>query len=237
MDTPTADGIAEVLLGNTRAAVLALLLGKPGEEFHVRQAARLSHAPLAPVQRELKLLARLGILTSRTIGNHLLYTANLGCPVRQELGGLVLKTSGLVDLLKEALRPLTKQIGIAFIFGSMTRGEQRSHSDVDVFIIGEVTLASVVAAFAGAQQRLGREINPRIYSAVEVGKKLQARHHFLTSVMAAPKFFLIGDADELARMAHQWVATPASDQSGGGRRPVGSHKARSDGKRERICGR
>ena len=75
MDTIATDEVGSVLLGKTRGAVLGLLLGRPDEEFHVRQIARLSGATLGPVQRELKLLARIGVLKCRAVGHQLLYGA------------------------------------------------------------------------------------------------------------------------------------------------------------------
>jgi hypothetical protein len=100
MDTPTVDDLGTVLLGRTRGAVLGLLLGRPDEEFHVRQVARLSGATLGPVQRELKLLARVGVLKCREVGNQLLYHADPASPVHEELRGLVIKTVGIMPELE-----------------------------------------------------------------------------------------------------------------------------------------
>src|SRR5438105_2900667 len=103
MDTPAVDDLGNVLLGRTRGAVLGLLLSRPDEEFHVRQVFRLSGAPLAPTQRELKLLARIGVLERREVGRQVFYRANPESPVYAELRALVDKTVGMPAMLAAAL--------------------------------------------------------------------------------------------------------------------------------------
>ncbi|WP_411161777.1 nucleotidyltransferase domain-containing protein, partial [Chromohalobacter sp. HP20-39] len=46
------------------------------------------------------------------------------------------KTSGLADVLAEALIPCSDQIDAAFVFGSVARGQEVADSDVDVMVIG-----------------------------------------------------------------------------------------------------
>ena len=222
---PTTE-LGSLLFGKTRGSVLGLLLTRPDEEFHVRRIARLAGASPGPVQRELKLLAEAGILRCRDLGHQLLYSANPASPIHAELQGLVIKTVGLADSLRAALAPIAGQIRVAFIFGSFAAGRQQSTSDVDLMIIGDTSIASVARELAESQRRLGREINPTIYSPAEFASKLRAGHHFLTSVMAGPKIFLIGDEHELRRLAEEWVDSPASAKRAGDRVAHRGHRAR-----------
>ncbi len=114
---------------------------------------------------------------------------------------LLLKTAGIVDVVREALAPLAEHIRAAFVFGSAARGELRSDSDVDVLVVGDVPFAAVADALAGAQTRLGRDVNPTVYPPAEFRKKLRAGHHFLTTVLREPRLFAVGGPDELARLA------------------------------------
>jgi hypothetical protein len=68
-------------------------------------------------------------------------------------------------------------------------------------VIGEVTFAEVVEGLAHAQDALGREINPTLYSPEEFARKVSSGHHFVRSVVRDRKVFLIGDADDLGRLA------------------------------------
>jgi uncharacterized protein len=207
-----ADAVSATLLGKTRGSVLGLLLTRPGEAFHVRQVARLTGAGLGPVQRELKLLARIGVLKRQEIGRHVLYRAEPACPVHEELRGLILKTVGVAGQVRQALAELTAQIRLAFIFGSYASGTQHSASDVDLLVVGDVPFATLVLALAEPQRRLGREINPSVYGPAEFADKLQSGHHFLTSLKTAPKVFLIGDEHEFSRLAEERLDSCASNQ-------------------------
>lgn len=199
--TLSAADLSSVLLGKTRGAVLSLLLGRPDGEYHVRQIARLSGAALGPTQRELKLLARVGVLKSRLQGRQLLYRADPTSPVYHELRSLVVKTVGMSDVLKEALSPLATQIRVAFVFGSFARSQHRAASDVDLMVIGDLTFAALATALRVPQKSLGRDVNPSLYRPSEFSAKLNDGHHFLNAVVDGPKLFLIGDQNDLSRLA------------------------------------
>ena len=130
----------------------------------------------------------------------------LQCPVYPELAGLMRKTSGLGDVLRAALAGLEGRIQVAFVYGSQAKHEAGPDSDVDLMVIGEVGFAEVVSALAQAQDTLGREINPTVYSAGEFRGKAASGHPFVRSVLKDPKIFLIGDADELGKLATERVA-------------------------------
>ena len=62
-------------------------------------------------------------------------------------------------------------------------------------IVGSVDFGTVVEGLAEAQKTLNREINPTVYSVREFATK--ARGHFLKTVLAEKKLFLIGDENVL----------------------------------------
>jgi len=68
-------------------------------------------------------------------------------------------------------------------------------------VIGSCGFGEVVAAIGRIQDKLGREINPSVYPADEFRKKTAAGHHFLKTVLKGPKVFLIGDENELEKLA------------------------------------
>jgi predicted nucleotidyltransferase len=215
-----------VLFGKTRGAVLALLMGRPDEEFHVRQIARLTGAGLGPVQRELLVLTQIGVLARRTVGRQVLYQADKQGALYNELRGLTLKTVGAAALLAHAIQPLSNRIHVAFIFGSLAANRQRQSSDIDVMIIGDVEFSTVAHAIAEPQRMLTREVNPSVYRLDEFTRKLEAGHAFLTAVLNAPKIFLIGDEHELRRLGEKRLAAPPSSGRAGNRRAPGRHRAR-----------
>ncbi|MFH1016808.1 MAG: nucleotidyltransferase domain-containing protein [Pseudomonadota bacterium] len=198
--------ISEALFGKTQRALLGFLFGHPDEKFYLRELARAIGAGLGAVQREVKRLSEAGILERTTRGREVFYQANPQSPIFQDLKSLVLKTMGAADLLRKEFEKLKDKVRVAFIYGSFAKGEPRKESDVDLLVVGNVTLAEIVAKLEKSQKALGREINPTVYPVSEFRKKLSAGNHFLQSVLKEPKIFLVGGEDELKRLAQERLA-------------------------------
>ena len=201
-----SDHLSVTLFGKTRRGVLSLLYGHVDEAFYLRQIARVAGVGLGAVQREVKQLHHAGIVQRMVRGHQVYYQANRNCPVFEELKGLILKTAGAVTVIQSALAPLSDRIRIAFIHGSMARGEEEKGSDVDVLVVGEVTFSEVVSAIHEAQAILNREINPTVYPPGEFQSKLAAGHHFLRTVVRGSLIFVIGDKRELEGLAKKRLA-------------------------------
>ena len=90
---------------------------------------------------------------------------------------------------------------MAFIFGSMARGDEQPGSDVDLMLIGSPNFAAVVKALYPAQETLQREINPAIYSSQEISRRLAANEPFIHELFAKPKLFVIGTEHDLGELA------------------------------------
>ena len=193
--------LSSLLFPEYRRRVLGLLLLRPDEAWHGREIARRTGLSHGALNRELAGLAKAGVLKRDRRGNQVLYSADPDCLVFQELASILRKTSGLADLLVEALTPVADQIQVAFVFGSMACGQARTGSDVDVMLIGELDFVEGVKALYPVQETLGREINPVIYSAEEFRRKCAARDPFLSDVLNNEKLFLIGDAHDLGKLA------------------------------------
>jgi len=192
--------LSEVLFGRTRRAVLSLLYGHADEEFYLRQIIRATGVGQGTMQRELGKLAAAGLVRRRARGQQVYFQANADSPVYPELRGLLLKTAGVADVLREALALLADRIRAAFVYGSVARGDERRASDVDVMVVGDVSFAEVVSALGPAQERLGREVNPTVYPEPEFRVRLKAGQHFVKSVMGREKVFLFGDEHDIRRL-------------------------------------
>jgi len=192
--------LSEILFGKTRQAVLTLLYGHADESFYLRQIVRAAGGGMGAVQRQVNTLVDAGLVTKMHKGKQIYYQANAHSPVFGELKSIIVKTAGAGDILKIALAPMDQEIDCAFIYGSIARGNEKGASDVDVFVIGDVAFKDVVAALSSAQEKLGREINPTVYPASEFREKLAKKNHFIKSIMAGEKIYLIGDEHELKKL-------------------------------------
>lgn len=184
---------ASFLLGRTRSAVLGALFLHPESSLHVRELARLTGASPGSLHRDLRAMTDLGLLVRQEVGRQVHYRANADSPIFAELSGLLRKTAGIADVLRDALAPVADKINLAFIYGSIARGTEHAHSDVDVMIVGEVDFGEVIVALAPTQERLRREINPTLFTQREFETKLKQRDGFLAQVWEGPKLWLIGD--------------------------------------------
>jgi predicted nucleotidyltransferase len=189
--------LSSVLFKDYRRRVLGLLLMHPAETFHVREIARLTGTVAGTLNRELVKLAEAGVLVKKSVGNQVRYSANPDCPIIDELTSILRKTSGIVDVLAEALLPLAEKISVAFVFGSMASGKENTGSDVDVLIIGNVSFAEVVKAVYGTQESLRREVNPKVFSQEEWMHMLEISDSFIKEVLSKPKLFIVGGENEL----------------------------------------
>jgi predicted nucleotidyltransferase len=198
-DKMKPSGLAETLFSDYRRRVLALLLLRPEENFHVREISRLTGVPVGSLHRELKLLADAGLLARHAVGNQVRYQSNRDCPIFNELAGIFRKTNGLADIIRMALLPLSNNVKAAFVFGSVAKGEERAASDVDVCVVGSASFTEVVMALADMRLQLGREINPVIMSHEQFIAKLNAGEQFVSRIMSEPKLFLIGNEHDLGK--------------------------------------
>ena len=109
---------------------------------------------------------------------------------------LVLKTTGLADVLREALEPLTPQLGAAFVFGSSARREDTASSDIDLFVMSDtLTFSDLFSALESARARLGRDVNPIVHSRSEIAVLRRKKNSFIERVIDQPKIWIYGDED------------------------------------------
>ncbi|MCI2807820.1 nucleotidyltransferase domain-containing protein [Eoetvoesiella caeni] len=192
--------LSETLFGGYRRRALGLLLLRPDESFHVREIARLTHTAPGTLHKELARLAEAGILERETRGNQLLYRANRNCPIYTELSGIFRKTVGAADIIAQALIPYSDQIDIAFVYGSVARGQEIASSDIDIMLIGSINFSSAIKLLYPIQTELKREISPKVFSIDEWQVQVHGNNQFLTEVLSSSKIFLIGNEHDLGKL-------------------------------------
>lgn len=199
-DSPRpAIGLADALFTKVQQRVLGVLFGNPGRSFFANEIIALAGSGVGAVQRELARLSTVGLVTVTRIGKQKHYQANATAPVFEELRGLVLKTSGLADVLRNALAPLAAQIRAAFVYGSVAKGQDTAASDIDLLVVSEtLTHSDLFATLESASAQLGRRVNPTVYSQRELVKRSRENNAFISRVLGQPRLWLIGKEDDLA---------------------------------------
>jgi len=193
-------GIAALFASATIGPLLRALVLQPQREFYQRELQRLTGAHLRQLQRDLARLSESGFVESRVHGNRVYYRAVASDPAFPALRSLVLTTVGLGDTLREALLALGEGVEAAFIYGSFARGDETADSDVDLLVVGDVTRRALASALAPAGRELGRELNPALFWAAEFAARRRGGDHFVSSVLVAPRIWLVGDDSTLAAL-------------------------------------
>ena len=192
--------LADALFTTTQQKVLGLIYGQPHRSFYTKEILRLTGMGVATIKRELDRMLSAGLLTLTRVGNQHHYQANPACPIYRELFDIVKKTLGLTGVIRQALQPLADQIDWAFVFGSMASGKESPQSDIDLMIIGQLEFAQVVASLYSAQQALGREINPKVYTPEEWKQSVDTDNAFTREVLAKPRMDVIGDGNGIRQL-------------------------------------
>jgi predicted nucleotidyltransferase len=190
--------VADALFSKSQQRVLALIFGNPGRTFYANELIALAGSGSGAVQRELAKLERAGLVIVARMGNQKHYRANVDASVFAPLRELILKTSGLADVLRASLAPIGGRIRAAFVYGSVATQRDTAMSDIDLMIISDdLSYADLFTTMEDASKRLGRAVNPTIYSAAELAKRVRGQNAFATRVLKQPKIWLIGSARDL----------------------------------------
>jgi len=199
--TPKAsrgEGLADALFSTTQQRVLGLLFGQPERSFYATELIGMTGAGSGAVQRELVRLETSGLATVSRLGTQKHYQANTESPLYEELVGIARKTVGLAGPLREGLAPLAPRIVAAFVYGSVAKRRDTSRSDIDLMVVGDkLTYAEVFGALESAGARLGRTVNPTVYSRKELAKRLKTGNAFIKRVLEQPKVWVIGSERDL----------------------------------------
>ena len=190
--------IGDALFTKTQQRVLSLLYGKPDKSFYTNEIVRRADMGRGTISRELARLVSAGVLVITRVGNQNHYRANPDTPVYNELLGIVRKTFGIADVIRAVLAPLDDQIDWAFVYGSIAKGEEAAHSDIDLLVATEsLAYADLMKDLTQAEQLLDRPINPSIYTLEQIKNKLHDKNAFLSRVMEQPKLWVKGSKDDI----------------------------------------
>jgi predicted nucleotidyltransferase len=191
--------LQKLFSSRVRVEILSTFLMNPERKLYVREVARLTGEDYKNVSMELRNLEEIGLLSSRNEGNLKYFSLNKAFVIYEELKSIFMKTKGAVGILREAVST-KRDIDYAFIYGSFATGEERAESDIDLMVIGRISLEEVLALIRGPEEKLSREINVSLYDLQEIRKRVKDHDPFIMEVLGGSKIMLIGDENELRRI-------------------------------------
>lgn len=128
--------IVKIFANQTLVDVLSLFLQNSDEELYQADIVKRTGKALMQVQRTLKTLQEVGLITSSQRGRLVYYKIVKTHPIYEDLKKMLLKTVALGDAIRLALTSLDNKIRYAFIFGSIAQGTESVDSDIDLFSAG-----------------------------------------------------------------------------------------------------
>jgi hypothetical protein len=132
-------GVQALFAGRTVVSLLRLFILSPEREFYQRELAELAGERLFSVQKALDRLVSAGVVEESTRGNRVYCRANRSHPAFEDLKAVIFKTVGVGDALRTHLAGIRDKAKVAFIYGSVARGEETTSSDIDIMLIGDVS--------------------------------------------------------------------------------------------------
>jgi predicted nucleotidyltransferase len=188
--------IHALISSRIRIALLRVLALNPESTFNINELSRRTGFSLRGVEKELKNLLSGGILRREVSGNQHRYQLDPLCTINREIRGIITKTVGVVDLVKQALSPAGQKVDRAFIYGSFASGDYGNDSDVDLFIVTELSGLKLAELLGEVQNEIGRSINVSHFTSDEYNRRKEQKDHFLTQVLEGPKLNIFGQEDE-----------------------------------------
>lgn len=182
------------------AVTLSLFLMNPEDEFYQSDIVKKTGHALVQVQRAVKILEEIGLISSERRGRMVYYKAVRYHPGFEDLKKLFFKTITLGENIRKSLDQFHKKIEWAFIFGSVAKGNESADSDIDLFIIADLSLRELSKVLGPLSRELRRDVNPILLEKDEFIKRIMENDHFITEVVLAPKIWLIGDENEFENM-------------------------------------
>jgi predicted nucleotidyltransferase len=192
-------GLADALFSTTQQRVLGLLFGQPERSYYATELIGLAGGGSGAVQREVARLAQSGLVTVRRVGSQKHYQANPQSPLFKELVAIARKTVGLAGPIGEALKPLSRRIVAAFVYGSVAKKSDTARSDIDLLVVSDrLAYADLYKALEPLGAKLGRDVNPTVLSREDLAARLKGGSAFARRVLEQPKIWVIGSEHDIS---------------------------------------
>lgn len=187
----------ELFSSEARVKILKLFLFNSKNRFYQREIASRTNLAIRAVQRETENLEKIGIIKRSEDGNRAYYAVDESCTVIPELKALFAKTSGVGDIIKQHLTKQGNELKFVFIYGSYAKNTENMNSDIDLFVVGNMSAKKLSSITSEIADDLKREVNYTLFSEEEFKMKLMQKNHFVANVIKNAKVFVVGGVDDL----------------------------------------
>ena len=188
-----------LFVSQTRLKLINVLFYSPQEIFYVRQLVRLVDEEINSVRRELANLLKAGVINFETRGNRLYYWADKQSPLFFNLLTIANQSSGLGLKLQNKNETLGT-IKLVFYSNKFITGDKRTPDDIDLIIVGDVSLREIDAFIKQEQEIRGHEINYMVMGKGEFRLRRQKRDQFIVDFFLGNPIAIIGNQSEISSL-------------------------------------
>lgn len=175
--------------------VFLYFLLHPSEDAYLARIVDTTGKALIQVQRTLKRLVDCGLILKTTRHKKTYYKADRTHVAYDEIRQLTIKAKILSDEFESDLKKIKDKIDFAFVYGSVAKGSNSEQSDIDLFIVGNLTYSDISSFAFKLGRELVQEVNVTLFTTRELLKQLEAKNSYATNVVDEPKIWLFGDKD------------------------------------------
>jgi len=164
----------------------------PETELTLASISRRTGLAQAVVHKEVSRLVEAGVLEDRRDGNNRLVRVSPKHPLYTPMAEIIAATYGPVPVLRDMLSSIPT-VGNAFIYGSWAERRVGVSGlfprDVDVMVIGELSVDDLIRIQQSARDLLGMEVN--IHRTTWQSWENSDSDPFLAQVSSKPKIYLM----------------------------------------------
>ena len=190
------NSLKRLFISQTRIKIINVLFYHPGEIFYVRKLVRLVDEEINSVRRELDNLQKSGLITSEWRGNRLYYWADKQSPLFTNLLLIANQSFGLGLKLQNKNETLGS-IKLVFYNYKFMTGEKRQIDDIDLVIVGDVSIREMENLIKQEETIRGHEINYMVMGKGEFNLRRQKRDQFIVDFFLSNPIAIIGSCQEI----------------------------------------
>jgi len=165
--------------------VLTYFFTNPHQDLYVNEMAAGLGVDKRNLVKKLRELESLGLMRSEARGNLRLYSVNPSYPLYREYKRIFQKTVGVEARLRGVVS-LTPGVRRAYIFGSYAGDAMKTHSDIDILVVGDHSVVALQKELSKIQSEIKREVNCVHMNEDEFRRREEAEDPFLRDVFAHP---------------------------------------------------
>lgn len=188
--------LRNIMVSKVRVKLLQTFLYQPDEIFYVRQLVRKTGEEINAVRRELARMEKANMVKKETRGNRLYYYFNRDYPLYEDLLSMIHKTIGLG---KEIIKNKSKlgRVRLVMFSGRFARRLPTEEGGVDLLVVGDINMPSLVKLVRAEEARREKEINYTVMTRDEFNFRKKRRDPFLQGILLGSRIMIIGDQEDL----------------------------------------